>query len=455
MAIPLTFSYATTERLSTPRIDVSLFKLHPKQTQCYSEAHRFNVLECGRRFGKTTFGENLLIEPALDKWPVAWFAPTHKYMREPWDLAVETLKDVTKNVNSQEKRIELITGGIVDFWSLEVQDAGRGRKYKRIVVDEAGIAPYLQSWWTEAGRPTLTDLKGDAWFLGTPKGRGYFNKLFLKGQQPGTTWRSWRFGTIDNPYIDPTEIEEAREEYEALGLIHIFNQEYLGVPADDGGNPFGMAAIERCLRTTLSNRPAVAYGVDLAKYQDFTVVCGLDDEGGIAVLERWQSDWDQTTRRILDLVGHSDCAIDSTGVGDPIVEGLRRELGHSDDSETMIGYNFTSEKKQQLMEMLASAIQRDELGIYAGEREWLRHELESFEFELKTTGRVRYSAPSGLHDDGVMALALANWKLRQFAPTEFHSGGTRDVVTNVNRIMRNGSRESMASRLNRKIRMAA
>lgn len=437
-----------------PQIEVSLFDLHQKQVQCYDERDRFNVLECGRRFGKTTFGENLLIEPALEKWPVAWFAPTNKYMREPWDLAVATCANITKSVNVQEKRIELITGGTIDFWSLEVEDAGRGRKYKRIVVDEAGIAPYLQKWWTEAGRPTLTDLKGDAWFLGTPKGRGYFNKLFLKGQVPGSTWRSWRFGTVDNPYIDPAEIEEARLEYEALGLIHVFNQEYLGIPADDGGNPFGLDAIAACCRKELSGQPAVAFGVDLAKYQDFTVVCGLDRQGDIAVLERWQSDWDQTTRRIIDLVGHNACAIDSTGVGDPIVEGLRRQLGHSEDDETMIGYNFTSDKKQQLMEMLASSIQRKQLGIYVGARDWLKNELDSFEFELRPTGRVKYSAPSGLHDDGVMALALANWMLGQFQPTEFHSGSERKVIEGVNRIMRNGH-GSIASRIGKVMRQAA
>lgn len=430
-----------------PQIDISLFALHPKQLEVYEHRSRFNVMECGRRFGKTLFGVNLLCESAIDGFPVAWFAPTFKYLREPWEICKSTLAPITKTVNSQEKRIELITGGIVDFWSLEDAEAGRGKKYKRIVCDEGGITRYLQSWWTEAGRPTLTDLKGDAWFLGTPKGRQYFHKLFLRGQQGDPNWRSWRFGTADNPYIDRNEIEDARQEYESLGLIHIFNQEFLGIPADDGGNPFGADAITKCLIPTLSTEPTVACGVDLAKHQDFTVVVGLDRNGDMSMLERWQMDWGQTTRRVVDLVRNKKVAIDATGVGDPIVEQIRRELGVDADNDQVIGYTFTSSSKQQLMEGLASAIQRQQVGLYPGTRDWLLNELSSFEYEVKPGGRVSYSAPDGLTDDGVCGLSLAVFALRQFIPFEFARGAIRESVKAGNRLDNN--RQSDRSTVNR------
>jgi hypothetical protein len=89
--------------------------------------------------------------------------------------------------------------------------------------------------------------------------------------------------------------------------------------------------------------------------------------------------------------------IDSTGVGDPIVEELQRSL------PCVESFKFTSQSKQQIMEGLAARIQSGGIGFCDG---WLRDELEAFEFEYSRSG-VKYSAPSGVHDDGVCALALA------------------------------------------------
>lgn len=378
---------------------IVLPKPHEGQRRVIAEADRFNVLECGRRFGKTTLGQRLLIKGAANKrCPVAWFAPTYKLLTDVWREVVQRTQPGTKSISQQERRIELVNGGVIDFWSLDQSDAGRGRKYGRIIVDEAGIIRDLESAWQGAIRPTLADLKGDAWFLGTPKGHNYFHRLFAKGQAREGGWRSWRLPTTDNPTIDPAEIEAARRDMPETA----FRQEFLGIPADDGGNPFGLAAIANC-RAALSTNPPEAFGIDLAKSADWTVVTGLDALGHVCRLERWQSDWGQTRRRVLDEIGEVPTLIDSTGVGDPIVEDLIREKPNVE------GFKFTSTSKQQIMEGLAAAIQRTEVGFPEG---WLTAELEAFEYEYHV-GRVRYTAPTGLHDDGVCALALANHMLRR------------------------------------------
>jgi hypothetical protein len=379
----------------TREIRLTLKRPHAGQRRVIDEAARFNVLECGRRFGKTTLGEQLLIDPAIRGNPTAWFAPTYKLLSEVWRDVVSMVKPLTPTISVQERRIQFFTGGSIDFWSLDQPDAGRGRKYKRVVIDEAGIVRSLEQAWQEAIRPTLADLKGDAWFLGTPKGRNYFHRLFARGESGAEPeWKSWRLPTTANPSIDPDEIEAARRDMPPAA----FSQEFLGIPADDGGNPFGISAIRACSKgVSLSPGPATHYGVDLAKSHDWTVVCGLDAGGRVAVLERWQSDWGQTRQRVLDLIGNKPTLIDSTGVGDPITEDIARERSNAS------GYKFTSTSKQQLMEGLASAIQRQEIWFPEG---WLTAELEAFEFEYRAGG-VRYSAPEGLHDDGVCGLALA------------------------------------------------
>ena len=193
--------------------------------------------------------------------------------------------------------------------------------------------------------------------------------------------------------MDAGEIADARADLPE----HVFEQEFLGIPADDGGNPFGIDAIRSCVTGELSGCAPHSFGIDLAKSVDWTVVCGLDEAGCVCTLDRFQSDWGATRERILATVNGWRALVDSTGVGDPIVEDMQRIRSQIE------GFKFTSSSKQQLMEGLAVAIQRQEIRIPEG---WLVNELESFEYEYTRTG-VKYNAPQGLHDDGVCALALA------------------------------------------------
>ena len=383
------------------RYRIELPELHPEQARIKAEAARFNVAECGRRFGKTVLGEELLDEPALQGKPVGWFAPTYKMLAEPWRDTKNTLASVIRHANEQEKRLELITGGVLDFWSLEDgANSVRGRKYARVVIDEAGRARNLQEAWQEAIRPTLTDLIGDAFFLSTPRGRNFFHQLFARAEGGEKDWRAWRFGSIRNPFLPAGEIDAAKRELPE----QVFRQEYEGVPADDAGNPFGISAIADCVGP-VSTKPARVFGADLAKSVDWTWLIGIDEGNCVSLSERWQSDWQQTRSRITRIVSTHPCLIDSTGVGDPIVEELQRTPGARFE-----GYKFSAQSKQQLMEGLAAAIQQRLIRFPDGP---LRSELECFGYEYTKTG-VRYSAPEGMHDDGVCALALALAAAHQF-----------------------------------------
>lgn len=339
----------------------------------------------------------LAITCALAGKPVGWFAPNYKILLPAQDEIFRILGPVAKT-NRVERRAQLINGGLIEFWSLDDGDAGRSRKYARVIIDEASIAANMQEAWEQAIRPTLTDLRGDAWFCLTPKGRNYAHKLFERGQAGEPGWKSWRLRTIDNPHIPADEIEAARRELPK----HVFEQEYLGIPADDGGNPFGLAAIRRCIGPMSTEKPSV-FGIDLAKSTDWTWIIGLDSIRRVCVSERWQGDWGQTRSRLSQMIGNTPALMDSTGVGDPIVEDLQRVCPNVE------GFKFTQMSKQQIMEGLAGAIQQSAVTVPDG---ILVAELESFEYEYTKTG-VRYCAPEGQHDDGVCSLALANHKAGQ------------------------------------------
>ncbi|MFZ9156436.1 MAG: hypothetical protein ACO22A_08825, partial [Schleiferiaceae bacterium] len=339
-------------------------------------------------------GIRWICDGAIAGEPVAWFAPSYKLALEAWRELVERLKGITARISEQDKRLELVTGGVIEVWTLDSPDPARGRKYDRAVIDEAGIVRDLLDVFQAAIRPTLVDLGGRALILGTPKGRRHgFVLLFTRGERgDDPDWASFRASTLDNPYIPATEVEAARRELPP----EVFQQEFEGIPTDDGANPFGIEAIRGAV-APVSIHPTVVFGVDLARAMDYTVVVGLDAWMQVTVLERWQAPWAVTKAKIAELVKDIPVVADATGVGDAIVADLQ-----------VMGVNvsphvFTAPSKLRLMQRLIATFQAKSIGIPEG---WLVSELEAFEFTYTATG-VRYEAPKGYHDDGVMALGLA------------------------------------------------
>lgn len=388
-------------------LELRLPRLHAAQELVLSEADRRNVVQCGRRWGKTTLGVDVVLDTALRGMPAAWFAPAYRMQAEVWRELLRltaTLRQAKLvNVLKSERRLEFATGGVIELWSLDDPDAGRGRAYATIVVDEAAYVRELLNAWNAALRAMLTDYAGIAWFLSSPHGMGDFNTMYLRGQQGDEGWRSWRMPTTANPYIPLAEVELAERELPA----DVFAQEYLGIPAADAANPFGGDAIRDCctLDEPTGGVPA-AWGVDLAKHQDWTVATALDLGGNCTHWQRWRSDWRNTSARLDTMLRGVPSLVDSTGVGDPIVEGLAAT------NPMVEGFKFTMTSRQQLLEGLAQTLQRRSIRVPRGV---IRDELLAFRFD-HTKGRVRYSAPPSVHDDAVMSLALAVRCAGQAAP---------------------------------------
>lgn len=365
---------------------IELPQPHVNQQKILDSEARFRVILCGRRFGKSELSQIEIITNALQGKAVAYITPTYQLARVFFERLIQA---VPFQSNKSELTIKFPNGGSVDFFTGERLDNLRGRKFHLVVVDEASFIPNLEDGWLNSIRPTLTDYKGRALFLSTPKGKNFFYSLFLKGGEPD--WEAFRFTTYDNPYIDKGEIDDARTQLPEV----VFEQEYMANPAENSSNPFGSAYIKQCT-FPISTEAPIVYGIDLAKAVDWTVIIGLDRNGSVCHFDRFQKDWRQTKQTILSL-NKAPILIDSTGVGDPIFEDLQRE------GLDINGFKFSSTSKQQLMEGLSSAIQQRKITYPEGH---IVNELEVFEYQYTATG-VRYSAPPGFHDDCVMSLALA------------------------------------------------
>ena len=359
---------------------------HANQKKILNADKRYIVVMCGRRFGKSELSQILIIKEALKGGQVAYITPTYGLAEVFFERLAKVLPFKS---NIKKLKIYCPNEGSIEFFTGERLDNLRGRKFHLVIVDEAAFIADLEDGWNNSIRPTLTDYEGKAVFLSTPRGKNFFYSLFMK--QGENDWQSFKFSTYDNPHINPREIDEARIQLPEV----VFEQEYMANPSENSANPFGNAFIKRCVKP-ISAQPIVCYGIDLAKSVDYTVIIGLDKDGNVAYFDRFQMDW-HNTKETIKRLPPAPIVVDSTGVGDPILEDLLRE------GVNIEGLKFTSQSKQQLMEGLASAIQQGRIGFPEGV---IVDELDVFEYQFTSHG-VRYSAPSGFHDDTVMALALA------------------------------------------------
>ena len=349
------------------------------------------------------------MEDMIDGNSVGWFTPTYKMLTDVWRDISTMMEPVIESRNVAERRISLITGGTLDMWSMDNPDAGRGRKYSRVIIDEAAMVKDLMYAWNASIRPTLTDYKGDAWFFSTPKGRNGFWQMWQLGQdEQEPEWQSWQMPTVANPYIDPDEVEAARRQLPE----RIFAQEYLAQFLEDAGGVF-RRVMDAATATEREPDPNAqyTYGVDWGKHNDFTVIVVLDEAGSMVAMDRFnQIDYAFQTQRLETLAARytpRTVVAERNSMGEPIIEQLQRS------GLPVSPFTTTNASKAQAIEALALAFERGDISILPDPV--LVGELQAFEAARLPSGMLRYGAPAGMHDDCVMALALA-WQ-GQVEPT--------------------------------------
>lgn len=367
------------------------------QAEILNAPERFTVTEASTKTGKTASHIVWLFEQALQckaGQSVWWVAPVYGQAEIAFNRMRSQVTDRKFfKVNESKLLLTLPTGAKIHFKSAEKPDNLYGDDVYACVFDEFTRARE-EAWF--ALRSTLTATQGRCKFIGNVKGKknwGY--KLAVKARSGDEQYKHFKitaYDAVEAGILKMEEVEQARKDLPA----NVFNELYLADASDDGSNPFGIEPIKACIKK-LSILEPVCFGVDLAKSVDWCVIVGIDINGDICHLDRFQKDWKQTKETIICTVGQLPAAIDSTGVGDPIVEDMQKVCPRIE------GFKFTSNSKQQIMEGLASAIQQNRTSVLEGVH---YDEMESFEYEYTRTG-VKYSAPAGMHDDIVCAHALA------------------------------------------------
>lgn len=377
-------------------------KLYTKQREIFFDLARTVVCDASTKVGKSVGGLTWCCVLGINDYPGQaglWCAPVYPQAKVMYRRLRRWLSRIDPkrkhwDANDSELFITLPGGCTLWFKGGDRPDSIYGSDYAFAVIDE-GTRCKEQAY--HAVESTLTATGGPLRIISNVKGRG--NWVYRLGQmarsgEPGMAYYKLTcWDAVDAGILKREVVEDAKRKLP----VKVFAELFLAEPADDGGNPFGIEHIAKCVRPLAEGEP-VAFGTDLAKKQDWTVNIGLNEMGQTCRFSRWQHvPWSNTMRRLEGEIGETPALIDSTGVGDPIVEGLQRTLPQVE------GFNFSPGSKQKIMEGLAVAIQSGEVTFPDGP---IRNELDAFEYEYTRTG-VRYSAPAGLSDDCVCALALA------------------------------------------------
>jgi hypothetical protein len=385
-------------------IIIPMPRSHVGQRAYLHEARRFNVLCCGRRWGKNVVAHRRVLRFADQ--PIAWYAPTYRMLAEDWRELSNRLAPMVTRKNESEHRLDLLGGGCVDMWSLDNIDSSRGRKYGHVIINEAAMVKDLMSAWNMVIRPTLADMRGGSDFLSTPKGLNGFYELWQQAEDH-PDWARFHFRTDDNPHIHPEEIAAMRASLPERVVKQEIDAEFV----EDGAffqNVDNAAVLQQPDTPEQHQGHDLFMAMDWGKSGDYSVF-GVGCRQCARVV-----DWDRFNK--IDYIYQRERAAslrarwnpgyilpERNSIGEPNIELLVNDgwpiMRGPDDK---YGFYTGPTTKPPLIEALAQAFILHGYLVPAD----AKPELTIYEVNVMPSGHSQFSAPSGQHDDWVMMLAL-------------------------------------------------
>lgn len=389
--------------------------LHPAQMEVFKDKHQFRILVAGRRFGKTWLCAYIMLVNALQKPNGRYFiiSPSYFQTKLMWEMVVNIApREYVEKIMLGDLYIQFTNGARVYAKSGDNPHVLRGVGLDGVIFDET--AQIQEVVWEEVIEPALIDRNGWAVFIGTPRGKNWFYKLYLRGfNDEFKDFKSFHFTTGDNPFIPADYIEKKKKTLPEI----IFRQEIMGEFLEGGGTVFRKydTAIWSKQEKPIDGEFYII-GVDLGRHEDFTVIkVGKTSELREVYRERFnQSNWDYIKERIRFVhrrYNNGTIFMDSTGMGDPIYEDLAQE------GIPIYGVNLNVKSKPMLIENLQLAIENALVGLIDDDNSNLEH--NAYTYTILPTGNIRYNAPPGWHDDEVISTALMVYGM---------SGGTSSTL---------------------------
>ncbi len=246
---------ATVARASS----IILPELHRGQIDAYwaLQPHQFRALRCGRRFGKTEFAKAWIAQGLVEGQECAWLAPQHMMWSEVFSDLMRMLGPIVMVGSRSDGVIRFSTGGRLDFYSLENPIVGRGKRYQRMVIDEAAFAKNgdnrsddsMMAIWEKALKPTLFDFAGEVLVCSNSAGKNPDNFFFNICSDSQYGFKEFHATTLDNPFLPKRLLNESIKDWESRRAQFlddlkrdndplVYAQEYLAEFVDWSGAAF-------------------------------------------------------------------------------------------------------------------------------------------------------------------------------------------------------------------------
>jgi hypothetical protein len=392
---------------------VTGFKPHKGQSELISGVingpEMFHTAVVSRQWGKTLTMINLIFYYGINngKSKILVTMPVYSQCLKVFTQIMEYLEpaNIVKSANKSDFTIQLINGSTIWFKSSERPDSIRGLSVNYLFVDEAQNVS--TNAWQTAILPTLTAAGKKCMITGTPHRKSWFYDMFMLGKSPDhPNYRSYQGKSTDSPYVDPSFIQEQKRTLPPK----IFAQEFLAEWQDNEGSVFqNLAGVCVNDRWPDRDRQMRTYGgLDIGNKGDYTVLTIIDELG--RVLYIWRDNHLQYSDIISKVITISkqysltELLCEVNGVGDPLFEQIRK--GYSRSTPLF----QTNQTKENIIRRLMGDIEDQSLELPSFSlMPELVNELETYEYEILPSGKIRYTHPPGMHDDIVDSLAMANW----------------------------------------------
>ena len=377
---------------------VTLYNPHHNQQKIHdsinNEPYKYYALNIGRQFGKSLLAMNQCYYWGFNNANVqiAWVSPIYRQAKKVFDEMVRAF-DGTNLIqkNASELIIKLPNQSTIQFFSAERYDNIRGFTFDYLVCDE--FAFMAEQAWTEVLRATVLIKGKKVLLISTPKGKNHFYNIFNL-EAVDTKYKSFWMTSYDG-LATKDEIDGARYTLPD----NVFRQEYLAEFIDSGTGVF--------VDTVVNDKPRITgkyyAGIDLGRADDYTVLSVINEFGEMVHCERWRHNtWQNIVNELVKKLKAFKCMtyVEVNSIGDAIFEQLKAQYNKVEPFTT------TSKSKQDAVESLQVANQNKQFTILP--IDWLQKEFELFTYEYShKTRSIKYSAPQGFHDDGVMACCIA------------------------------------------------
>lgn len=349
---------------------------------------------------------NLMLYWGINQSPckILWVSPVYSQAQKVQKELMAAIggSGIVASNNYSSNELTLKTGTTIYFRSAERYDNIRGMTLDYAVIDEAAFIK--DDAWAEAIRPTLVVRGKKVLFISTPKGKNWFYDLYKLGDSPDyPNYKCYKGSSYDTPFIDPQELYDAKKTVPD----NVFKQEYLAEFLDSGGEVF--SNINRIVFDQWPKPQGKIYcGIDLGRAEDYSVATFMDSNGNVIDYYREnKSDWhDMVNAMMLKIRKHNATVlIEVNSIGDVVFEMIKKQW---QDTHPFVTSN---KSKNEIIEGLILDV--NEASIHIPNNQLfpaLTSEMETFTYEYNPKTRsIRYTHPSGLHDDTIISLALANY----------------------------------------------